>query len=162
MSYLLHDFLTSWLPDLLTYLLTYVMTSWFHDSRPYLFTSRLPDFTVYLSRYKSDSSNFGTQSQIKSRRRNMGVMKSHAEIQRAYRSRLKQQNPELLRMHDREKWRGQCLKKRSWLTIDKKLNQRVTCRHIMRQRSLAILAVTPIEIHQDTSSASFTSWHEQA
>ena len=45
----------------------------------------------------------------------MGVMKSHAEIQRAYRSRLKQQNPELLRMHDREKWRRQCLKRRSQL-----------------------------------------------
>ena len=119
MSYILHDFLTSWLPDLLTYLLTYVMTSWFHVSRTYLFTSWLPDFTVYLSRYKSDSSNFGTQSQIKSRMSNMGVMKSHAEIQRAYRSRLKQQNPELLRMHDREKWRRQCLKRRSQRTLHK-------------------------------------------
>ena len=47
----------------------------------------------------------------------MGVMKSHAEIQRAYRSRLKQQNPELLRMHDREKWRRQCLKRRSQRTL---------------------------------------------
>ena len=43
----------------------------------------------------------------------MDVTKSHAEIQRAYRLRLKQQNPELLRMREREKWRRQCLKKRS-------------------------------------------------
>ena len=43
----------------------------------------------------------------------MDVIKSHAEIQRAYRLRLKQQNPELLRMREREKWRRQSLKKRS-------------------------------------------------
>jgi len=48
----------------------------------------------------------------------MGATKSHAEIQRAYRARMKQQNPELLRMREREKWRRQCLKKRSQLTID--------------------------------------------
>ena len=41
----------------------------------------------------------------------MDVTKSHAEIQRAYRLRLKQQHPELLRMREREKWRRQCLKK---------------------------------------------------
>ena len=41
----------------------------------------------------------------------MEVTKSHAEIQRAYRWRMKQQNPELLRMFEREKWRRQCLKK---------------------------------------------------
>ena len=48
----------------------------------------------------------------------MGARKSHAENQRAYRARLKQHNPELLRMREREKWRRQCLKKRSRLTID--------------------------------------------
>ena len=42
-------------------------------------------------------------------------MKRHAEIQRAYRLRLKQHNPELLRLHDRQKWRRQCLKRRSQL-----------------------------------------------
>jgi len=42
----------------------------------------------------------------------MDIAKSHAEIQRAYRLRLKQQNPELLRMREREKWRRQSLKKR--------------------------------------------------
>ncbi len=43
----------------------------------------------------------------------MDVTKSHAEVQRAYRLRLKQQNPELLRMREREQWRRKCLKKRS-------------------------------------------------
>ena len=43
----------------------------------------------------------------------MDVTKSHAEIQRAYRWKLKQENPELLRMREREKWRRQCLKKRT-------------------------------------------------
>ena len=47
----------------------------------------------------------------------MDVTKSHAEIQRAYRSRLKQQNPELLRMRERENWQRQSLKKRSRLAM---------------------------------------------
>ena len=46
----------------------------------------------------------------------MDVTKSHADIQRAYRWRLKQENPELLRMREREKWRRQCLKKRAQYT----------------------------------------------
>jgi hypothetical protein len=43
----------------------------------------------------------------------MDAPKSHADIQRAYRWKLKQENPDLLRLREREKWRRQCLKKRT-------------------------------------------------
>ena len=51
----------------------------------------------------------------------MDVTKSHADIQRAYRWRLKQENPELLRKREREKWRRQCLKKRAQYTQSLKM-----------------------------------------
>ena len=59
----------------------------------------------------------------------MDVTKSHAETQRAYRSRLKQQNPELLRMREREKWRRQCLKKRLQHTNANTQSQKMELMH---------------------------------
>ena len=83
----------------------------------------------------------------------MKATKTHAEIQRAYRLRMKQQNPELLRMFEREKWRRQCLKKELQLahenaSSDDSLQSRTMATKYQDNMSRHVSELQPVDVNK--------------